>query len=276
MLSSFFSSFATNGMRFVLFKTKYKLILCLWLALTINGASIFTVQSQTLIKFSESPYRLRTKGFGLGASLHTQGFGLDIIQWRLIGKKDELFFLYQASSLTDTREQVVRNDNLYEGAKNFVFDKKNYCYTLSAVCGIQRIANPLDSFSQFSIRLGVGVGPILAFLKPYYIDYFLPNPGNPNFGSAVPRPYNHKEMEFTDIIGASDFFKGFDKLAIIPGIRALPHVIFNFAGSNLYIRAVQVGMQFDAYFTPVEILDQSQDHFFFLQGSIGFLIGNGW
>lgn len=260
----------------VLLKTKHKLILYLWLFLAINGVSIFDVQSQVQMKFSEAPYRLRKKGFALGASLHTQGFGLDIMQYRLVGKKDELFFLYQLSSLTDTREQVVRNDNLYESAKNFVFDKKNYCYTLSAVCGIQRIVNPLDSFSQFSIRLGLGLGPVLAFLKPYYIDYFLPNPGNPNLGSAVPRPYNHKEMEFTDIIGASDFFKGFDKLTIVPGIRARAHVIFNFAGSNLYIRAVQAGMQLDAYFSPVEILDQSKDQSFFIQGSIGFLIGNSW
>jgi hypothetical protein len=263
-------------MVFMLLKTKHKLILYLWLVLAINGLSIFAAQSQALMKFSESPYRIPPKSFALGVSLRTQGLGLDIMQRRFIGKKDELFFLYQLSSLTDTREQVVRNDNLYEGARDFVFDKKNYCYTLSVVLGIQRIANPLDSFSQFSIRLGLGLGPILALLKPYYIDYFLPNPGNPNFGSAIPRPYNHKEMEFTDIIGASDFFKGFDKLAIVPGIRALPHVMFNFASSNLYIRAVQVGMQLDAYFSPVEILDQSQDKSFFLQGYIGFLIGNSW
>ncbi|MCS6906057.1 MAG: hypothetical protein RML72_06845 [Bacteroidia bacterium] len=254
---------------------RFSIISLFYILLSVSSSGTRLVaQVQTV--FSFDPYAFRKHALAVGASLNTQGMGIDVLQIRRLEKNNEVFILYQLASLVDSREQAIRNDNLYESAKYFVFDKKNYCYTLGGVIGLQRIINPLDNFSRFSIRVGVGMGPVIALLKPYYVDYFLPSPTNPNFGTAVPRQYDHTQMNFTDIIGASDFFKGFEKLSFSLGLRFRPNIILNFANSNLYIRAIQIGAQLDIYSNAIEILDESEDYSVFLQGSIGFLIGNCW
>lgn len=245
----------------------------IFFGLMLLGTSELYAQ-QTLTP-SENEIAPPKRALAFGLDLYSRGAGLDA--WYFHRSKLshwEWFIHCQFQYQKDSREQIIKNENLYESAKPFVFDKINYCYLLAGTYGWQFMLVPRSQFSSLSIRTGLGLGPVLAFLKPYYIDFFQPNPSNPVTGTAVSRLYDHNLMTYADIIGPSDFFQGFDKTKLVAGFRLRGHVTINLAGSSLYLRAIQAGFQLDTYFDGVPIMDELPDQQIFVAGYIGLLIGN--
>jgi hypothetical protein len=50
----------------------------------------------------------------------------------------------------------------------------------------------------------------------------------------------------------------------------------NLAGSNLFLRALHLGLQTDIFTQKLPIMDARSDKALFLGGSLGFIIGNAW
>jgi hypothetical protein len=174
----------------------------------------------------------------------------------------------------DPRE--VRSTSSFgdRGGRDFIFDKRNYVYTLGIVAGLNKVIYPHTDWSRLSVRLGVGLGPVLAFEKPYMIEYFRP-------GATISNPTSIEQFDINVhqrrlIVGEADFFKGFDKLKVVPGLRIKTYAILNLAGDALGFRAVELAARVDLFTRRLEIMDSRNNHFAFFALSAAISLGNSW
>jgi hypothetical protein len=217
---------------------------------------------------------IRNQGLAFGAHLHTQGLGIDGYYFRHLWGGYQGALHVSAASLKDPRE--VRIPSLYasQGGKDFIFDKKNHAYTLSATVGLQRTLVPLNHYNKLQLTVGLGAGPAIALLKPYFVEVAIPI--NATQARVELYPYDASRFGYADIVGRGDYFVGMDQLRTQVGLRLRGFMHLNLAGSTLYIRSIQLGGTVDMFANELEILDQQPDNRVFANLYLGLLFGNAW
>lgn len=222
---------------------------------------------------------LKDRSLSLGFHVHAYGLGFDAQYSRLHKRLPQVehLFTLQLSSFKDKRELRVPSIYQAQGGKNFIFDKKNYCYVLATTYGRQWNIVPRTVYTRLSFSVGASAGPAFALLKPYNVDIAVPVPGsNPPKVVAQTFQYDHNRFNFNDIIGEADFFSGIDQLKIIPGLRLRVHTSLNLSGTNLLVRAIHTGFGLDIFPKNVEIMSNLENRPIFFGGFLGFMIGNAW
>lgn len=217
------------------------------------------------------PFAPRKKATAFGIHVHSNGVGLDVQHWRQLKGPYELAFAWDLASLKHPNETRIQSE-FGEDGRPFIYGKQNYAYVMGLTAGLQRVISPLRSYSRLSVRLGIALGPILAFEKPYYIEYL-------DLNSTTRDPTVIEQFDITRhlrqyIVGQADFFRGFDKINVAAGFRFKLFATLNLAGSTAYVRALQVGVRTDLYGRPVEIMDGTPNKQTFIGGFLGFMIGN--
>ncbi|MBX3102549.1 MAG: hypothetical protein KF690_08580 [Bacteroidetes bacterium] len=227
------------------------------------------------------PYReqtdnlaVREQGLAFGAHMHTQGLGIDGYYFRQLFDRFQGALHVSAASLRDQRE--VRISSLYasQGGKDFIYDKKNHVYTLNATLSLQRTLVPLNHYNKLNVIAGLGAGPAIALLKPYYVEVAVPI--NATQARVELYPYDASRFGYADIVGRADFFQGMNELRTVMGFRARAFAHINLAGSTLYLRSIQLGGTVDVYGRALEIMDEQPDRQVFANLYLGLLFGNAW
>lgn len=244
-----------------------------FVGLVLLGFGVQSLQAQVVVE-EEDPFRQQDHAFGLGANLYSYGLGLDFQYFRKREPMWEYTLGLTLSSLKDPREVRIASNFADQGGKDFIPDKRFYVYTMALTGGYQRLIYPNTGFNRLSLRVGVFGGPVLGFMKPYYIEYFVNS-------SSITNPvrteqYSAQLHDRNFIIGEADFFEGFGETQIVPALRLGVNATLNLASSALYLRALQVGIQTDIFTKRLNILDEQTDQAVFFSGRIGFLIGNAW
>jgi hypothetical protein len=217
----------------------------------------------------------KENALSIGADVHRYGLGFDLRYWKQWGEHSEWTLHISLGSLRDPREVNVESAFSAQGGRNYVLYKEQYAYFLSGTWGWQRVVMPLTHYNRFSLRVGLEVGPTFALLKPYYIEYFdsnAPTSANP----VVVVPYETSIHDARFVVGKADFFRGVNDTRIVPGFRFGAGITANLAGSTLYVRAIQLGVQADVYTRDVHILGTSDPRYAFISWRLGFLVGNAW
>ncbi len=216
----------------------------------------------------------RPKGtFSTGGSLYTNGWGLDVLTTGKVGNQTDWAAAFSLTTQKDPRE--TRVESLFgEQGRRYIFDKQNVVFVLYAGAGVERIFQPLTAVSKLTIRAGVTAGPLIAFLKPYYLEIFRQITGNE--GIRQLSLYDPAVHNYGNIIGEAEFFNGFDKMRLMAGFRVRAHATFNFTTSDIFVRALYLGVQADAYPRPLPIMTQYPNHAFMVAGFIGVQIGSAW
>jgi len=222
--------------------------------------------------FAQTQTEQLVRGLALGMHIHTYGVGLDAMFIKQKTERRDRVLQFSLESLKNRKE--IKIESLYkdQGGKAFIFDKINYAYTLSSQWGFQWKIIPFQSFSSLSCKVGLGAGPILAFLKPYYLE--IAKPLNATQATIIVDQYNSEKYAYDDIVGEADYFRGFDHLKIIPGLRLKSSFALDFASSGLFIRAIHSGLTLDIYPKKLQIMDQTPNKQIYFGGFIGFLIGD--
>lgn len=217
----------------------------------------------------------KARALGIGAAINTNGLAFHVRYFKRLGNSaNELVFDGWLSSLRDSREVRVESAFQSQGGKSFVWDKRNYAYTMGFTTGFQRIIAPLNSYNRFSLRVGLEGGLVLGFLKPYYIEYYQTNSSARN--PLVVEQFDIRKHDQRFIVGEADYFTGFSETTVTPGLRLGAFTTANLAGSSFYIRALHVGIRADFYTRRMEIRDSSPDRWVFVGAHAGILIGNAW
>lgn len=154
----------------------------------------------------------------------------------------------------------------------FAYGKQNNFIVARAGIGEKRY------FSEKSKRKGVAVGISyegglsLGFLKPYYLDL---NRLEPSGGSvSVTEKYSEENadlfLDVSRIQGAASFFKGIDEISIMPGLHGKIGAHFSLGAFEKEVRALEVGVMFDAYFkrVPLMVIENNQPLFLNLYATL--------
>lgn len=216
----------------------------------------------------------RSTGFAVGGHVHSRGLGGDLYYFRPLFDRWELAGIASLSSLKELNESRVKSLYKDQGGRDFVYDKKNYAYTLSATVGLQTQLFGLNNYNKLSMRAGLAIGPTLALLKPYYVEVAVPISSTQALVEIA--PYDHQRFTYNDIVGRADYWEGMGQIKMTPGLRVRAFTLLNLAGSTLYVRAIHLGLTADYYGKKLDIMDQKADNQAFYSLYLGLLIGNAW
>ncbi len=212
-----------------------------------------------------------SKSTSLGFHFYTFGWGFDVHQTFKASEKREYIFKLDIASLKNKNES--RNPSIYrdQGGKAYIFDKTNYCYNLGLTYGQQWDIIPKGTINHVSFKIGISGGLAFAILKPYFIEVI-----NTRFSRIDVDQYSSSKYSINDIVGESDYFQGFDRLKLHPGLRLKLHSCLDLGHEKFLVRAIYTGMQADLFNQRPQIMDTTHNPQFFFSLFLGFMVGNNY
>lgn len=235
---------------------------------------LLAVTTSVTAQGNDDEKKLPSQSFSFGLYAHTFGSGVEMQSIRLRQSRG-LVISVGFGSYKLAKEHKIESLYKDQGGEDYYFDKKNYTYSLQMLAGVSKEVFERGNFSKIGLRLSASAGPVLAFQKPYYIEVAVPVPGSSTATVKVDK-YDGSLYAYSDIVGEADFFLGMNQITVVPGMRARVTGMLDFSASREYIRAVELGIYSDYFFTDLAVFDQRQNPSFRIGGSIALLVGNAW
>lgn len=131
--------------------------------------------------------------------------------------------------------------------KNIIYGKTNSVYTLKGAIGFQKELFQKKDLGSISIRYFTNFGPSLAFKKPVYYEYY---------DQTTERLYYSKfeAHNYGNLSGRAPFTKGFNELSVVPGAYGKFGFTFEYSKIDEVFHALEIGVGFDAYIGPLDIM----------------------
>jgi hypothetical protein len=214
-----------------------------------------------------------TSGLAFGLLAHTFGFGFDV-QYHVLRPEWKYTVGLSMSSYKNLRELKIRSAYADEGGKEYIYDKLNYCYVLAPTLGLSRSLVSRNIFNRVGLRGGISAGPLLAFLKPYFVN--VATPINGNQALVEPKRYDPTKYNYSNIYGVGDYFLGMDEISLVPGARIKATATVDLSSGTAYIRAVELGLFADVFAKRLPMFGLTANQQTYLGGSVEILIGNNW
>ncbi len=154
---------------------------------------------------------------------------------------------------------------LLKSSSAFAYGKQNVLLPIRASLGEKRY------FSEKARRKGVAVGIsyqggiVLGIVKPYYLNLNVTGPSGE--GEIVAQKYTEDNadifLDVTRIYGAASFFKGFDEIRVRPGLQGKVALHLSLGAYESFVKALELGIMFDAFFqrVPIMIIENNQPFF---------------
>lgn len=140
--------------------------------------------------------------------------------------------------------------------RSYVYGKQNNLYTLRLGYGVKRYYTEKARKKGLAVGVSYEGGPTIGLLKPYYLELNrteVGGPTNPNI-----EKFNGDNADFflnTDrIFGAAPSINGLSEIKIKPGINFSGAVHFDWGAFDQYVKAVEVGIAADIFFSEIPIL----------------------
>lgn len=219
------------------------------------------------------PPKEPTAGLAFGILAHSFGFGFDV-QYQVIRNDWDYNLSVSLASYKHPQEAKVNSAYANTGGKDYVYDKLNYGYVLAPTLGVSRSLIRRGIFNRVGLRGGFAAGPLLALLKPYYLQVAVPVSGS----QAVLETdkYDPALYNYSNIYGVADYFLGLDEIKAMPGARVKATTLVDLASSTAFIRGVELAFFADIFAKRLPLLGYSPNKQVFVGGSVEILIGNTW
>ncbi|MEY3442996.1 MAG: hypothetical protein RLZZ519_1277 [Bacteroidota bacterium] len=212
-------------------------------------------------------------GLAFGMLAHSFGFGVDVQYLVLRGDWDYTIGL-SLSSYKNPKELKIESAYKDQGGKDYVYDKLNYCYVLAPMFGVSRKLISRGIFNRIGLRGSLSAGPLLALMKPYYVDVAVPFNGNQAFKET--HKYDYTKYNYSNIYGVGDYFLGMNEISMIPGARLKAATMVDLSSGTAYIRGIELGIFADIFSKKLPMFGFTANRQAFVGGSIEVLIGNTW
>lgn len=219
-----------------------------------------------------------------GVSVHTAGWGI----FMDVGKRQELkkktIYEFEFTQLHHPKEvkQTIDFGFSFFGInspKPFVYGKQNNFYLLNAAIGQQFMLTERAEHKGVEVGLKVIGGLSLGLLKPYYLDLLYPVDNSTTYRIVSERYSEENAARFLDwfsIYGGSGFGYGLGEIKFIPGAHIKTGLAFDWASYDDFIKTLEVGIIFDAYYKriPIMVIENNQQFYPNLYVSLQF--GKKW
>jgi hypothetical protein len=161
-------------------------------------------------------------------------------------------------------------------ANSFTYGKQNHLLVLRG--GVGKKIYFSDKAKRKGVAVGVSyeLGGSLGLLKPYYLHLSrLEDDGFTDYVSTERYSEDNADLflDESKIIGPASFFKGFDKISIIPGLHARMGAHFSMGAFDQYVKAIEIGFMVDAFVKRVPIMIIENNTPVFINGYLAFQIG---
>lgn len=226
-----------------------------------------------LLTWAQPEVKPASAGLAFGVMAHSFGIGFDVQYLVLRGEWDYSIGL-SLSSYKNPKEMKIESAYKDQGGKDYVYDKLNYCYVLAPMFGVSRKLISKGVFNRIGLKGHFSAGPLLALMKPYYLEVAVPFNGNQAFKEI--HKYDHTKYNYSNIYGVGDYFLGMNEIFMIPGARIKAATSVDFSSGTAYIRSIELGMFADIFAKKLPMFGFTANRQGFIGGSIELLIGNTW
>lgn len=213
----------------------------------------------------------KTASFIIGFHAHTFGLGIDFAYRRQLWPKYDLVIHSGIASFKNPEEFLVAPSAgfSYIGSSDYIFRKINYTYFVDFTPGIQRTLIARSQFHRVQLKAGLGVGPVMAVLKPYMLDIA---------GDRVilSQQYDPGVHNATNIIGEGDFFQAFPQIKTQWGVRLRADFFVDFSGNSWFVRGLNMGFQYDVFGKEVPTMAVVPNMRQYFGWHVGLVVGNAW
>ncbi|MCY7410429.1 MAG: hypothetical protein LH473_09160, partial [Chitinophagales bacterium] len=190
-----------------------------------------------------------------GLLIHTAGWSLflDLAKREEYRKKNLWEFeITQTHHPKEIKQTIDFGLTFYgfNSPKPFFYGKQNSFYNINVSYGKQFLL--AEKAEKRGVEVGIKLlgGLSLGVLKPYYINALYSSDVHNDYGITAIRYTPETAEKFLDwfsIYGASGVFYGFDHMSVVPGIHLKGGFNFDWAGEEQSLKALEVGIVFDAY-----------------------------
>ena len=175
-------------------------------------------------------------------------------------------------------KEVRQNKDSYSGwfnsngIKPFIYGKQSTLISLHAALGQKFLLAERAKKNGVMIQYYYAGGVTLGFFKPYFLRVC----GDDRCSFYEVVTYDpESDNNFTDydyIIGGAGFGVGW-KMKFRPGLHFKTGMQFDWSSSDNMIKAIDVGLSVDGYFSKVPIMVTEENKFLFINAFVGISLG---
>jgi hypothetical protein len=219
-----------------------------------------------LVKMEEEGEIVFRKHSIFGFKANTDGYGLSYEMGRF--KSARVTNIYQLE-LNEKKHKQEKKLNSFNGLEfnSVILYKLNNFYQFKLGMGQQRILGGKGNKNGVAVAAIYAGGLSLGLLKPYLIEVDV---NGKRFNSSYPTIL---DSNYTDIIGAAGFTKGWSDLSIKPGLHAKAALRFDYGRFNETVTGIEVGVNAEYYTGKIPQMQDTEQKQFFFNGYITILLG---
>ncbi len=212
----------------------------------------------------------KTEYYG-GLNLHSNGWGGTFNYAKFATYKSYHLFNIDIVTLRH-RKEVKSKGYLDEKAREYVYGKLNYFFTVRVGYGKKHIFAPKLRDKGVQVSFNYVVGPSLGLSRPVYLEVLQVD----MFGRIFPtiEQYNPEQHNISNIYGRARGQFRFSELRIHPGAYIKGGVEFEYGELREFIRAIEVGICLDAYLQRIPIMTEINNPFLFPAVYLNLHIGS--
>ncbi len=163
----------------------------------------------------------------------------------------------------ENRYNINRNFLSGPPTSSFVYGKQNALFTLRAGLGRKRYYSERARRKGVRVGLSYEAGPVLGFVKPYYLDIIVNESGGGR-PTIIKLRYTEENLgQFLNpwnIAGYSGFFKGLNELSLVPGLQAQVALHLEWGSEDEILRVLEMGFMLDAFPKKIPLLIELDDN----------------
>lgn len=210
---------------------------------------------------TESKNMLYEKFWSTGLNLTNSGFNFNYARGLITNVHTRKFYEIEFSTIHNPKEYKQTKENQFQqtdipNPKPFVYGKQNSFYNLNFSYGVYKELGRRADRAGVSVGLKAIVGLSLGILKPYSLALLYPID---NFQAELKYETFSEEnknvfLDLNSIYGGGLFSDGLTHIKFIPGIHTKLGMHFDYAIYDEYLKAIEAGIFFNAYYKNVPIM----------------------
>jgi len=220
-----------------------------------------------LLKLEEEGDPAFKKQSIFGIKLSTDGYGLSYEKGKYKTPRKTLLFQFELNEKKHPKEEKLTGQDFSTGQiTSLIVGKLNNFYQFKMGLGQQYLIGGKANKSGVAVSAIYAGGLSIGLEKPYLVDV-KPDARVP-WDSIYANP-----SAYTDIVGASGFTHGWNKVKVKPGLHAKIAMRFDYGRFNETVSAIEAGLNAEYYFSKINQLMFIPPKNFFFNAYITILFG---
>lgn len=196
---------------------------------------------------------------------YNNGFGIAMTFGEIESYYKTSYFTVEFGTLKDFRERRQNKNVNAPGvglSSSFIYGKQNSIYMFKFARGKKHYLTEKAKRKGLAVGINYNYGLNLVFKKPYYLKVANPEFTGPDDALLIERLTDENKdlfLNYNMIFGGAGFFEGFWNTRPTVGVHGKIGAHFAFGAFDKSVKAVEVGLQVDAFPRRLPILVERDD-----------------